>query len=254
MTFLEDIYLYDLNTPDNAPLAFRSARGGEEQPTLLTLLGISVRQWMEIAGELYRGSVYLAANGGAVLLPVQGSIGRYAMVIKTELSVPALAYLYACAGQGEAYADVQIKAAVPKIREREHEAAESARRTVAALRMLLANCMRAQDAYDAQACVDAAAELMGVELLSPEVAELPPMQVLGTLPEMQFSGQVLLISILTLLSTMRYWAHARSGWLYVTPCEQGYALQAVLRCEQDADLSAVGKITRFRFAIHTGTI
>ena len=105
MPFLEDIYLYDLNVPDSTPLAFRSARGGEAQPTLLALLGISVRHWMEIAGELYRGSVYLAANGGAVILPVQGSVGRYAFVVKTRLSVPSLAYLYASAGPETAYAD-----------------------------------------------------------------------------------------------------------------------------------------------------
>ena len=242
MPFLEDIYLYDLNVPDSTPLAFRSARGGEAQPTLLTLLGISVRHWMEIAGELYRGSVYLAANGGAVILPVQGSVGRYAFVVKTRLSVPSLAYLYASAGQGAAYADGELRESVPRVSAQEREAAESARRTVAALRLLLADCMRARAAHDAQACVDAAAELMGVSLMPPESAELPPMRAQGMLPDMQLSGQVLMISLFTLLSTIRNHAHARSGWLYATPCEQGYVLQAMLRCAEDVDLHALSHL------------
>ena len=39
--FAEDVYLYDLNKPASAPLAFRCARGGEERPVLLEALGIS---------------------------------------------------------------------------------------------------------------------------------------------------------------------------------------------------------------------
>lgn len=242
MPFLEDIYLYDLNVPDSTPLAFRSARGGEAQPTLLSLLGVAPRAWAEIAQRLYDGSVYLAANGGAVLLPVQGSVGRYALVVKTTLPVSALAYLYACAVQGEAYADEEICNTAPRVDAREREAAESARQTVAALRMLQAACERAVTAGDAEECIDTAAELMGVSLMPPEFAELPPMQAQGMLPDMQPSGQVLLVSILTLLSAMRNHAHARSGWLYATPCEQGYVLQAVLRCAKDTNLDALAHL------------
>ena len=242
MPFLEDIYLYDLNVPDSTPLAFRSARGGEAQPTLLSLLGVAPRAWPEIAQRLYDGSVYLAANGGAVLLPVQGSAGRYAVVVKPELSASAMAYLYASVGQETAYAEASVKDAAPKIAAREKEAAESARGTIAVLRLLLADCMRVKSASDAQACIDTAAELMGVLLMSPASAELPPMQAQGMLPEMQPSGQVLLVSILTLLSAMRNLAHARSGWLYATPCEQGYVLQAVLRSAKDTNLDSLAHL------------
>lgn len=239
MHFWEDVYLYDLNVPDSAPLAFRSARGGVAQPTLLGLLGVSPKAWQQIAQRLYDGSVYLAANGGAVLLPVQGSVGRYALVVKTTLPVSALAYLYACAGQGEAYADEEICNTAPRVDAREREAAESARETVAALRMLQAACERAVTAGDAEECIAMAAALLGVALMLPESVELPPMQAHGMLPEMQPAGQVLLVSVLTLLSAMRNHAHARSGWLYATPCEQGYVLQALLRCAEDADTEAL---------------
>lgn len=251
MPFLEDIYLYDLNVPDSTPLAFRSVRGGEAQPTLLSLLGVAPRAWPEIAQRLYDGSVYLAANGGAVLLPVQGSAGRYAVVVKPELSASAMAYLYASVGQETAYAEASVKDAAPKIAAREKEAAESARRTVAALRLLLADCMRARAAHDAQACMDAAAALMGVELMLPGSAEPVPGRLQGMLPEMQSSGQVLLVSMLTLLSAMRNHAHARSGWLYATPCEQGYVLRAALRCTEDADL---GALSHLRDALEDGGV
>lgn len=244
MTFSEDIYLYDLNAPERAPLAHRSARGGEEQPTLLSLLGISPGEWIRIAEHLDRGSVYLGANGGAVLLPVYGGIGRYAAVVKTALSVPALAYLYACAGQGEAYADEELRVAAPGLSAKEREAAECARQTVAAVRLLRSLCECANTAYDAQECVDAAAALLGVALLPPDSAELAPMQAQGFLPDMQLSGQALLISALTLLSFMRNHAHARSGWLYATPSEQGYVLQALMRCAQDADRSTLAHLRR----------
>lgn len=251
MTFLEDIYLYDLNVPDSEPLAYRSARGGEAQPTLLSLLGVAPRAWLEIAQRLYDGSVYLAANGGAVLLPVQGSIGRYAVVVKPELSASAMAYLYASVGQETAYAEASVKDAAPKIAAREKEAAESARGTIAVLRLLLADCMRVKSASDAQACIDTAAELMGVLLMSPESAEPVPGRLQGMLPEMQPSGQVLLVSILTLLSAMRNHAHARGGWLYATPCEQGYVLRAAWRCIEDADL---GALSHLRDALEDGGV
>lgn len=251
MTFLEDIYLYDLNVPDSEPLAYRSARGGEAQPTLLSLLGIAPKDWARIAQNLYDGSVYLAVGGGAVLLPVQGSIGRYAVVVKADLPVPALAYLYACAGQGAAYADHAICTALPCVDARQAEATESARATVASLRMLMDACERTQNAYDAQACMDAAAALMGVELMLPESAEPVPGRLQGMLPEMQPSGQVLLVSMLTLLSAMRNHAHARGGWLYATPCEQGYVLRAALRCTEDADL---GALSHLRDALEDGGV
>ena len=41
--FYEDVYLYDLNQAELAPLAYRSARGGKEQPHLLSLIDLPAR-------------------------------------------------------------------------------------------------------------------------------------------------------------------------------------------------------------------
>lgn len=236
--FYEDVYLYDLNAAEASPLAHRSARGGEVQPKLLSLIGLSAHAWYSVAQHLYHGAVYLSANGGAVLLPVGGGIGRLVAVVKTNLSLPALAYVAQCAGQGERYADAQIESALPDPPAREYAAAESAVHTVARLRLLIDACAQGLDAYGAQECICEAASMMGVELMPCEQAEMPPMQGQGLLPSMQHSGQATFAVVMTILSIMRNRAHARSGWLYATPCEQGYALQAFLRCAADADLSA----------------
>ncbi len=240
--FYEDVYLYDLNQPEMPPLAYRSARGGEEQPDLLSLIGLSARAWNEVAAHLYGGAVYLCGNGGAVLLPVLGGIGRFAVAVKTRLSLPALAYLVQCAGQDAVYTDAQIGQAVPKLLPREREAAESAACTVAKLSFLIKACLSAQSTYDAEECVEKAAGIMGVSLMPRDKAEAAPMQGQGMLPEMQHAGQALLVCILTLLSVMRNEAHARSGWLYAAPCDCGYTLQAFLRCASDADLEVLTRL------------
>ena len=127
--FLEDVYLYDLNHPEMPPLAYRSARGGEEQPDLLSLLDLPAREWNEVALRLYQGAVYLSAKGGAILIPVFGSMGHFAFAVKTALSLQALAYVYQCAGQA-ADADAPIRQAVPKLTAREREAAERKKRAL----------------------------------------------------------------------------------------------------------------------------
>ncbi len=237
--FYEDVYLYDLNSPEMPPLAYRSARGGEEQPDLLSLLGLPTREWNEVASRLYQGAVYLSAKGGAILMPVYGSLGRFAVAVKTALSLPALAYAYQCAGQQAAHADAPIQQAAPKPTAREREAAESAVRTVAALRLLIKACENVNDANDAEDCIAKTAELLGVSLMQREKAEVAPMQGQGILPDARHEGQALLICVMTLLSVMRNQAHARSGWLYAALCEDGYALQAFLRTEEDAEPAAL---------------
>jgi hypothetical protein len=233
--FLEDVYLYDLNHPEMPPLAYRSARGGEEQPDLLSLISLPSRAWQEVSEQLYHGAVYLSQDGGAILLPVSGSIGRFAVVVKTALPVPALAYVYQCAGSQMAYADQAIRETAPKLTAREREAAESAARTASELRLLIDMCGNVHGAYDAEECIESAANLMGVSLMPRERVEAAPMQVQGILPDAGHVGQVLLICVMTLLSVMRNEAHARSGWLYAAWCEEGYTLQAFLRYGENAE-------------------
>ena len=240
--FLEDVYLYDLNQPEMPPLAYRSARGGEEQPDLLSLISPPSRAWQEVAEQLYHGAVYLSQDGGAILLPVSGSIGRFAVVVKTALPVPALAYVYQCAGSQMAYADQAIRETAPKLTARERERAESAVRTVAELRMLIDACERAHAAYDAEECIEKAAALMGVSLMPREKAEAAPMQGQGLLPQMQHDGQALFVCIITLLAVMRNEAHARSGWLYAASCDAGYTLQMFLRSASCADMEALVRL------------
>lgn len=240
--FREDLYLYDLDQMEMPPLAYRSARGGQAQPDLISLLDLPARAWHDIANKLHCSAVYLSANGGAVLLPVQGGIGRFVAVVKTQLSLAALAYLAQCAGQGKADADEQIRKAVPNLDAKEYEAAQSAARTVARLRLLMDACERANGALEAEACVQSAADLLGVSLMPQERAEFLSIQEFEGLPEMQHSGQVLFVCTLTLLSTMRNLAHARSGWLCAQPCEGGYVLQAFLRCDASVDREALARL------------
>ncbi len=240
--FYEDVYLYDLNSMEMPPLAYRSARGGKAQPDLLSLINLPAREWHDIARQLYECSVYLWINGGVVLLPVHGSLGRLVAVVKTTLSLPAFAYLAQCAGQKEAYFDAQIKETAPKLQAHEYEAAQSAVRTVTELRLLIEACASARNAFDAEECIQKAAEIMGVTLMPQEKAEFAPMQGQGLLPDMQHAGQALFTCVFTLLSIMRNEAHARSGWLYAAPCETGYTLQALARCPSDADTATLDRL------------
>ena len=237
--FYEGVYLFDLNQAEAIPLAFRSARGGEAPPDLLSLIGLSAREWYAVADKLYSDALYLEAGGGAVILPVTGSIGRLAVVVKTALSPAAFAYLVQNAGQGDIYADAQLCTLPPKLNAQERVMAESAVRTVADLRFLIDSCMQARDVYSAQTCIKEAACLMGVSLMPQEKAEAAPMKEQGILPGMQYCGQVLFACILTMLSVMRNEAHGRSGWLYATPCRDGYVLQAFTRCAEDTELGGL---------------
>ncbi|MBQ2256710.1 MAG: hypothetical protein II330_07575 [Clostridia bacterium] len=241
--FYEDVYLYDLNHVEAPPLAYRSARGGEEQPDLLSLIDLPAAAWSTVMHQLHCGAaVYLSSGKGAVLLPAFGSIGRFAVVIKTSLSLPTLSYVAQCAGQGEIYADAQIRATKPQPAAGEREMAESAVHTVALLRLLMQDCLQAHNAYDVGACIDCAASIMGVDLMPQDKAEISPMQGQGILPGMQYSGQVLFVCMLVLLSQMRNQAHGRSGWLYAVPCEGGYTLQAYFCCVREAELAPLDSL------------
>lgn len=240
--FLVDVYLYDLNRPEMPPLAYRSARGGEEQPDLLSLIPLSACAWQEVAEHLYGGAVYLSQDGGAILLPVFGSLGRLALVVKTNLPLSALAYVYQCAGQGEVYADQALRECVPKLSAKTKPIAEDAVHTVAQLRRLTKACESVLGAYDAMECIDMAQGLMGVSCMSDQRVETAPLQGQEVLPLMQHAGQVLLACVLTLLSVMRNDAHARSGWLYALPCGQGYTLQVFLRLVQQETPEALVRL------------
>ncbi len=249
--FYEDVYLYDLNQPEMPPLSYRSARGGEAQPDLLTLIDLPARACDVVAEQLYDRPAYLSANGGAVLLPVQGSIGRFVVVVKTSLSLPALSYLVQCAGQSAVYADVHIKETLPKLTDPEREAVESAMWTVTGLRLLIEACELSPSIFEAEECIRKAADIMGVSLMPREKVETALMQEQKILPEMQHSGQVLFVCVFTFLSVMRNCAHARSGWLYTTPEDGGYALQVFLRCNAHADLEA---LIRLRTLLEDGGV
>jgi hypothetical protein len=120
--------------------------------------------------------------------------------------------------------------------------AESAVHTVTLLRLLMQDCLQAHNAFNARACMDWAASIMGVDLMPQDKAEISPMQGQGILPGMQYSGQVLFVCMLVLLSQMRNQAHGRSGWLYAVPCEGGYTLQAYFRCAREAELAPLDSL------------
>lgn len=248
--FYEDVYLYDLNVLEAPPLAYRSAHGGEQQPDLLDLLALPARESQGVAQQLYERPVYLSQNGGVLLLPAFGSLGRFVIAIKTALSTPALSVLAACAGRA-VYTDAEIASAAPASQVRERAAVEHVTQTVSCLLGLMAQCESVQNAYDAEACIQTAAELMGVALMPPTKEQRSAIPQEGILPDAKHAGQALLISSLTLLSAMRNHAHARSGWLYALPCDAGYTLHATLRSDAHADLDA---LTHLRTLLQDGGV
>lgn len=240
--FAEDVYVYDLDQPQSAPLAYRSAGGGLEQPDLLALLGLCPRRWRAYEDRLYDVPVCLSDAGGALVLPLFGSIGRFAIVIKPHISLHALSYLLAARALGEVYADEGFAAIAPQMQARECASAERAIHVVAAIKLLIASCAAAEDAYKVSECIALAAELWGVELMDEGTVEFAAMKGQGFLPEMQLSGQALVLTLVTLLSVMRNCAHARSGWLYALQDEQRAVLHAVLRTSDDASVDALARL------------
>ncbi len=240
--FAEDVYLYDLNKPASAPLAFRCARGGEEKPVLLEALGISARQWVQYEQKLYDMPLCTHQSGGAVVLPVFGSIGRLAIVVKPIFSVATFANLVQSAWLGAVYAIDDFADVPVRIPDRESEAAEHFASTVARLRLLVDWCCEAKDAGQIEDCISLACELWGVDLMPLHTVELAPLQGQVSLPGMSYSGQALAVSLMTLLSVMRNDAHARSGWLYVSKAEQLPALQAAFRMASDCQIAALERL------------
>lgn len=231
--FAEDLYLFDLKCPLGAPLAYRCARGGQAQPDLLHVLGISARQWMHYEQKLFDFPLCLGEAGGAVVLPLFGSLGRFVVVLKPDISVSALAHLAASARFGEIYAAESILSIPPAMSEKEQEAAERFVQTFARMRLLIDWCSLAESAGQAEDCISLASELFGVELMSAQSAEFCAELQAPTMPDMKFSGKAFAISLLVLLSAMRNDAHARSGWLYAADRGGGVVIEAAFRTESD---------------------
>lgn len=237
--FVEDIYLYDLNKPASAPLAYRCASGGEAQPALLDLLGLSARQWLCYEPKLYDMPLCLCEAGAAVVLPVFGSIGRLVAVVKSTLSLPALAYLVQSARLGKLYVSEDFTNVHPHVSEREREAVEGFAQTVARLRLLINWCYDASGVGAVTDCISLAGELWGVELMPTHTIELAPLKGQVSLPEMRFSGQALAVMLMTMLCVMRYEAHARSGWLYAVESDAGIVLQSAFRTASGSPMEAL---------------
>lgn len=238
--FGEDVYVYDLNRIQDAPLAFRCASGGQEMPDLLGLLGISVHAWLDLEQALYSGPLCLA--GGAVVLPLFGNVGRLVAVIKTDVPPASFAWWARSAGIGEMHLDDVLAHAEPSVRARDREVLESFFRTVAQMRMLIDLCAQANTVYQVEECIALAAQIWGVALMPQDTVEMPAMQGQMMLPDMRLSGQALAVCLMTLLSFIRNRAHARSGWLYAVPCENGAIVQAVIRCSEQASFSALAHL------------
>lgn len=249
--FAEDVYVYDLNLPQSAPLAYRSADGGWEQPDLLTLLGLSARRWRVYEHQLYSMPVCLSEQGGALVLPVFGGIGRFAIVIKPHISLPALAYLLAAQAFGKVYTDEGFAMIAPAMQARDRAAAERTVIAAAAVRLLISSCDSAGNAYQISECIALAAELWGVELMDEGTVEFPAMKGQDYLPEMKLSGQALFLALVTLISVMRNCAHARSGWLYALQDAECAVLHAVLRTSDEASADA---LVRLRSLLEQGGV
>lgn len=241
-TFVEDVYLYDLNRPERAPLAFRSARAGEAQPSLYELLELSAREWQGYERRLSDAPICLDKAGGAVVLPVFGSIGRFAVVLKPTIGLPSLFCLAGSERLGRIDPAGEFEGVPCVISERERESAERFAQTVARMRLLIDWCCDAKSAGQAEDCVALAAELLGTKLMPAQTAEFPAVQEQRALPDMQLCGQALFVSLLTLLSAMRHRAHARSGWLYAMERDGRFMLAAAFRTDAESELDELAAL------------
>ena len=241
-TFVEDVYLYDLNRPLGAPIACRSARAGEVQPKLPELLELSAREWQGYEKRLYDAPLCLDKAGGAVVLPVFGSIGRFAIVLKPKLGLQSLSCLAQSEQLGQMDRAGGFEGVPCAISEREREDAERFAQTVVRMRLLIDWCCDAHSAGQVEDCISLAAELWGTELMPARTAEFPVVQEQRALPDMQFCGQALFVSLLTLLSAMRNRAHARSGWLYAMERDGRFMLAADFRTDAGSKLGELAQL------------
>ena len=231
MMFYEDVYLYDLNRPQNEPLAYRCANGGEKQPCLRDLLGLSAYEWMRYEDKLYSMPICLGQSG-VVMLPLFDSLGRFVLVIRPGIRHETLIILAQSGYLGRIFCDSTLTAG--KVPAREQEAVEGFSQTFARLRLLINSCYAVKSVAFAQECIALACEIWGVVCMPSQSAELAALQGQKYLPDMQASGQAFAISLMTLLSVMRNRAHARSGWLYAVESEGVTVLQAAFRIPSDA--------------------
>lgn len=242
--FAQDVYLYDLNRISEPPIAHRCATGGMLQPTLPELLEISVRDWATFEERLYSMPLCLAKGGGAIVLPVFDSVGRFALVCKPQFALPVLASLAQGMLGDEIYVDADFERIVSAPRTKALHQAEGFLQELALLRVLLSSCEQAENVFLAQECISLASRIWGVELMPDETVEFPPMQEQYRLPAMQLSGATLAVSLMVLLSVMRNFSHARSGWLYATTGESGVLLHAVMRIMPDADTQSIARLQK----------
>ena len=239
--FCEDVYLYDLNRLQSEPLAYRCARGGEQQIDLLSLLGVSAYEWMRYEDRLYSMPICLV-QAGAVVLPVFGSIGRLAVVVKPMISNESFSCLAQSMCLGEVCDQESAVCTGCAISAREREDAEYFLQTLAKLRLLIGSCYEAKNEFEIEDCISLACTLWGVERMPIESAEFDALRGQLPLADMQISGQALMVFLMTHLSLMRNQAHARSGWLFAERCEGGVALQVMFRTFPNASLQALSHL------------
>lgn len=232
--FYDDLYLYDLNAPDSAPLAYRCATGGTQPPALSLLLGLTPRAWQDLQERLYDQPTAICRGKCAVIMPICGRVGRFAAVVIPHLSHGAfvrmvnegrLGVLESLEEDSKAHDDASAEDAFAA--------------TVQGVRLLISLCADAQNTGDVQACISLATELWGVALMPEESAEFPILQEQGILPDADFEPSALAVALMTVASMLRNAAHGRSGWLYAGQGTYGTVLHAAFRADEDACLDAL---------------
>lgn len=224
MIFYDDLYLYDLNSPESPPLAWRSADGGLPQPDLPTLLGLSTREWLEKERMLYQDPICVVSDKCALVLPVGSRIGRFAVVVVPRLPRGVFVRLVNSGMLGEL-----TPMDMPMAKLFDPEAEQAIAHTVQQVRLLLSKCAQVRHAADLDECIALVIQLWGVVPLPTERMEFPGLGLQGSLPEPSLDEGALILSLMTMASLLRNVAHARSGWLYAEQTEQGPVLQCLFR-------------------------
>lgn len=154
LRFYDDLYLYDLNMPESPPLAWRACDGGTQQPDLPELLGMSMREWLSCAQEIYQSPVALVKGRCAVLIPISSRVGRFGVVAVPHLSREVFTRMV---NEGSLGALGSIPA-----RSRAHGdpmAEQGFAQTVQSVRLLIDRCMQMSDRDGLTECIAMAAEL-----------------------------------------------------------------------------------------------
>lgn len=232
--FYDDLYLYDLNLPESPPLAWRSANGGMPQPDLPTLLGMSLREWLERERSLYQDPICIVAGKCAVILPISSRIGRFAAVVVPQMS------------QSEFVRAINVGLLgdldpmdLPMAKTGNFEAEQAIAHTVQGVRLLISQCMQAECAAELEDCIALAVGLWGVVPMPAERMEFAGLALQGSLPEPSLEPGALAVSLMTMASLLRNAAHARSGWLYAEQTGQGPVLQCIFRADAQDSLQVL---------------